>query len=247
METLLSLFQFFTRFYWIKRKLINHSKKYIFKYCIQPIIEEIKNEKLCKEEHLNISLAIHSPPFKGIIEYYLRPNEYNLTSKDIAAALSMGLYSYSNKTFDHPQLINISIYITKKIRERIAYDKNFKFILSELGKDITSIQTSERKEIENIFSTSKHLFEAYFNIYSTESYSDKITIYHPAENKTYLEWKEEDSLTINSYKYDIPRGVFLSGFDYRSGKEWLKSAVRINENEYFNPTNKTKGELIWSN
>lgn len=70
------------------------------KYHIIPIIEEINGEKIYEDNFLTLMDAIGSDTFKnGVIDHFLKPNDYMLNTKDIAIAINMGVFGHSNTTF----------------------------------------------------------------------------------------------------------------------------------------------------
>ena len=248
MKQIFTILGFLNKFYWIKKRTVFLYKKYLFKYHILPIIMELNDEKVYENNVLTLKDAILSEPFKnGIIDYFLRPNDYILNTKDVAVCLNMALSGHSSELFIKSSTIDASIYLTKKIKERFISDNILKSLLTQLGKATTSIDTIiERMEIEKIFDDKKLLFANYFNIYHSKNYSEIIKIYYPGYGKNWVEWNENESLEIRVYKHDIPRGFFLVGFDYKSNKlNWLNTAIQTNKNEYFNSTNEMTGKIVW--
>lgn len=250
MGILFSFIRFFSRFYWIKKKLIQNSKQYFFKYHILKIVEEINDVPIYKEDFLTLKDAINSEAFKnGLIEFFLQPNDYIINSKDIAVAISMGAFAHSNERHCiNSNIIDAAFYLTNQIKKRIILDENLKYIFSELGKDIKQIgHKYSRDEVEVIFSDKRLIFKNYFMLFNSPYYTEKIRIYYPGQNKTWLEWKEDDSLEISINERDIPTGFFLIGFDYTSSKLGkLEFAIRKTDKEFFNPTDRRKGKTIWA-
>lgn len=248
MKTILSILILFSRFYWIKKEIIFHSKWYIMKYHILPIITEIEKEKIFDGNFLTLKDAIMSDSFKnGILDYFLKPNDYMINTKDIAIALNMGIFGHSRKTLKKDTLIDASFYLTKKLKERFILDENLKYIISELGKDINKLSYKTNRDIiEKSFKDKKIIFKEYFDIYKSIEYTEKVTIFYPGYGKNWIDWKEDNTLQVSIYKHDTPKGFFLAGFDYKSDKNgWLRTAIRTKEKEYFNPSEKIEGELVW--
>ncbi len=248
MKILLSPLQIFPRFYRVKKEIIFHSKTYLMNHHILPILQEIDEQKIYADNLLTLSDAIQSDPFaNGLIDHFLKPNGYLLNAKDIAIALNMGVHGHSNTSFLKAPVIDAAFYLAKKLKERFTLDDNLRYILDALGKNNYGFEpTSSRQEIETIFDDKKLLFNQYFNLYGSASYSETITVYYPGYDKSWIDWQEDESLQVLLYKYDVPRGFFLLGFDYQSDRSgWLYSAVRTKEKEYFNGSSETKGKVVW--
>ncbi len=216
---------------------------------IIPLSKEISDIKIYENNSITIRDAILSDAFKnGLIDYFLQPNNYILGAKDIAVAINMGVFGHSNSSFLIDNVIDISLYLNRKIRERFILDDNLKYIFKELGKNIESnnLNDSNRVEIERILKDKKLTFQNYFNLFNTESYTEKITIFYPGYGKSWIEWNEDESLEVSIFEYDIPKGFFLIGFDYKSSdKGWLRKAVRTKEKEFFNPLKNYNSEIVW--
>lgn len=238
--------RFFTRFYIVKKTIMSCSKKYLINLCILPIVSEVKGDKYFPEYNLNIIDAVQSDAFcNGIIDHFLKPNNYMLNVTDIAVALNIGIHGYENNSFKEDMLIDTAYFLAKNLKERFIMDKNMNYFLSEFGKDISKfdIETS-RVDIKTIFSENKLLFEKYFKTFILDRYNEKISIYYPENGKSHIERK--NFIEISVYKNDLPRGFFLIGFDYKSDKSgWLRLAKRNNGKEYFNPADNRSGKIVW--
>ncbi len=218
------------------------------KYHIVPIIKEINGEKIYDDNHLTLRDAVVSDSFEhGVLDYFLKPNNYMLNTKDIAIALNIAVFGHSHTTFKKDVVIDASFYLTKKLKERFILDENLRYIINELGKDINDFNYgTNRDEIETIFADKELVFKEYFNIYTSVDYTEKVTVFYPGYGKTWIDFKKNESFQVSIYKYDIPRGFFLRGFDYKSDKDgWLSLVLRTKEKEYFNPLKTTEGKLIW--
>lgn len=217
MNLLFSIIRLFVRFYWAKKWLIQNSKHYFFKYHILKIADELTKEHIYKSDIFKLKDAVNSDPFRnGIIDYFLQPNDYIVNSKDIAVALNMGIYAYSNPEYClNKDIIDAAFYIMVQIKKRIFLDENLGYILSELGKDIKDIEYS-REEIETILLDKKLVVQNYFMIYNTPACSEKITVYYPGFEQSWIDGTDENSFEISIYTHDVPKGFFLKGFDYES-------------------------------
>ncbi len=235
------------RFYGVKKKTIPYFKKYLLKYHIYPIIKEIADIKIHEKEFVTLKEAILSDSFNGLITHFLHPNDYKLNAKDIAVSLYVGAQGYSDNLILNSSVIDSSLYLTKKIKELFEFDEILKYNLSQFGKDTSYIDTTvERKKINDAFNDKKILFTEYFNRYSSEGYSETMTVYYPGNGKSWVDYIEDESLKVSLFKHDIPRGFFLMGLDYYSEKSgWLKTAIQTKENEYFNPISSYKDNIIW--
>ena len=248
MKLLISILRIFARFYWVKKKIISFSKSYLIKAHIIPLVNKISDIKIYENNSLTIKDAILSDAFRnGLIEHFLKPNDYILNAKDIAIAINMGVFGHSNSSFINENTIDIAFYLDKKIKERLILDDNLKYIFKELGKMVKASNNEIlRKDIEIILNDKKQIFRNYFELYNSNNYTEKVIVYYPGYGKSWLEWKKDESLEISIFEYDIPIGFFLVGFDYESSRKgWLRLATRFKENEFFNPNIEEKGKMVW--
>lgn len=213
--------------------------------------KEIKESKIYRnEDWLQLRNAIDSDEFKyPIFDLLLKPNDYLLNTKDIAVTLNMGVRGHSNDSFIGENLIDAAFYISSKIKERVLLDSNLLDVFKLLNKNVMEFnKKDDRQIIDAIFQDNKQLYLNYFNLFNNSNYNEKIKIYHPGLNKSWIDWEEENSLDIHINMFDIRRGFFLPGFDYKSeNKGWLQIAIRVGEKEYYNPNEKNElnGKLVW--
>ncbi|MFP3590534.1 hypothetical protein [Chryseobacterium sp. SIMBA_038] len=235
MRNIIKAIELIYSFHWIKEETSSFLKEKIFKNHILAIIEELKHEKLTSQEYKNVEYAINSDIFKnGIFDFFLNPNDYKINIRDLSVVLNMAIYGHSDNTLNINKLVDISVYIIKKLRVRSISCEYFKLFLEKIGKTTDFIERAcDTIEIREIHKSKRLTIQTYFNIYSSDNYFEEITIYYPGEGKSWLDWTEENSLKVHVFKYDIPKGFFLYGFDYYSdirGK--IRFATRTNEKNF---------------
>ena len=248
---------------WITRKLVDLVLEFspveyiieerfsscIYKYHIIKIIDNLE-DRFKIANYCSLSKIYEAPSFKGLISNFFDPNNLHLSPKDVAVCVNISISGYCNeKDTYNDVIIDFSYSFLEKLKKRIIRDKRLNNLLSSIGKDITYLQLDyDRDEIETTLSSKKGIFSHYFKSFEDKNFSHQITIWHQADGKSWLEWKSEDSITLNLDPSSIREGFFLIGFDYSQGEESLAYATRIKEYEYFSGVSgsiKDADRVIW--
>lgn len=180
----------------------------------------------------------------------LKANQIYPSPKDIAVAIAIATKEYGDLDGKYiSNIIDLAFHLAIEIKERISSDDTLKSILIDLGKNIESFDTDiTRVEIEKSFKSKKQLFVDYFQTFKDPRFNYAIKVWHQGGEIDWVEWQEEDSITININPAKIREGFFLVGFDYSimSTGETLKFATRKNGYEYFNGDLDKYKDIIWA-
>ena len=105
-----------------------------------------------------------------------------------------------------------------------------------------------REKIKNILNDKIKIFQTYFGRFKNKNYSTGVKVFHQANNESWINWKDENSIDINHSCIEFDSGFFLCGFDYkRFSGESLKIASSEKGKEFFNPQKYKWGEnVIWA-
>lgn len=251
MKFVIMFLKTFSQIYWVRIRLVKLSKWYVFNIHILRIVKKMQRHSTIQlfdmDDWLTLNHAIHSEAFKdGLIDYFLTPNEFIPNAKDIAVALDMSVYGHSSESFKTNEVIDISFYLHGELKNRVELDPALSYIMELLNKSFNDLEEAKREDLKQLLQDKVKMFEHYFGIFGSDNYDELITIYYPGYGKTWVDYLEEESLKIRVSKYDLPRSIFLTGFDYKSKVDgWLRRAVKTKNEVLFNPSYEVKGEVLW--
>lgn len=222
-------------------------KTYLVRCHIFPILKEYENETIFRQNNRHILDVINSAPFYyGILDRVVSSNNYTLNVKDIAMSINMGLWGHSSESFIKQPVIDVSFYLAEELKKRFITNSLLIYMCNVIGKD-HKLQCSlnvDRSELECIFNDKNKIYDCYFRMFENNAYSNKMTIFYPVPNSSYIDFSKENSLTINICKKKINRGFFLVGFEYNMDNQWLSCAIRTHSKECFN---EGEGDIVWLN
>lgn len=161
----------------------------------------------------------------------------------------MGLFGHSNKTFNNTKVVNCSIDLIEHIEQKLKNDSILDIILSVYGKNKHFISTNTSENTLEILKDKKILFEKYFKKFNEEKYIDTLSVFTPEYNESWINHDENNMVNIN-INDTLPKGIILSGFDYKTNSSgWLSCAVEKKNHVILNPSepNKLSNSIIWSN
>jgi len=86
----------------------------------------------------------------------------------------------------------------------------------------------------------------YYSTFSKPEYSCCIKIWHQSQNDKFIDWDEDNSITVNLNSLRIREGFFQTGFDYYclQSETSLQYATRYQGFESFNGG--LKGDIVWA-
>lgn len=235
---------------WAKKRLQKHSLNYFYKYYLEPITDKMGEEihLYSSNDYLTLKDAVKNEAFKnGIINFFFNEKKYKLDAKQLAIGISMGVFGYTKKDFLEVRAYDITEYLVNSIAEKAKKDFAFKAILSSYGKDLSYISLKlDAGDIIDRLRDKKLVLNSYFKKFEQKNGTDIVTIYHPAYGESWIGWKEENTISIR-INHQLPKGLILMGFDYKSKFEGnLRQAEQTKKEVLFNPKNSPKGDLIWA-
>lgn len=242
----------FSQIYWVRMQLLKILKWYIFNFIILRFIKKIQRQGIVHlfddYDSFTLNDAIESKAFKhGLIDHFLSPNRFIPNAEDIAVTLNIGVSGHSSECFNTDDVIEIAFLLDEKLKEKAKLDAAFSYIMKLLHKDYNNVEKSTLEDVEKLMNDKVKVFEHYFGIFESDNFRVLLNVYYPGYGKTWVDYLEEESLQVRVSKYDLPRGLFLTEFAYKSKKDgWLRRAVRTKGEVLFNPTFETKGELLWA-
>ncbi len=247
MKNYLTFLSIFKNDNWAKNGLQKHALDYFYKYYLEPITESMGEVHLySSNDYMTIKDAVKNDAFKyGIVNFFFSENQYKLDAKQLAIGISMGVFGHSNKGFIEVRVYDIAEYLIKSIADKVKKDSILKAILSSYNKDLSyiSLELGAGDTINTL--RDKKLVFNYFKKFEQKDGADIITIYHPAYGESWIGWRPENTIKIK-ISHPIPKGLILTGFDYKSKFEGnLRQAVQIKREVLFNHVNNPKGDLIW--
>ena len=217
-----------------------------------PLVRKIikqANSKYQVSSIFDLMYVFNDTPLKGLVNTLFEPDNFDFTCKNIAIAVHISVRGYVFKSqTNNEAVIDFAYYFCNEIEKTIKSNRLLSEELLSINKKIELMtECIDRDEIAEIFSSKKKIFEHYFQTFEASLFNDEITIFHQAENKEWIEWNEEDSITIRVNLQKIRRGFFLPGFDYSSKTHRGLSVVTTDGcYEYFN--GEMKGDhTVWLN
>jgi hypothetical protein len=249
LENLFKIFSLSQRFYPVKTFLRRRWEKYFLNYHVAEILK-ISSDHFEISAHLKVRDLVHAPQFRGLMNEILKANKIYPTPKDIAVSIAIATEEYGDIEGKYiPNIIDLAFHLATEIKERISSDDTIKSILLDLSKNIDLFDIDiTRAEIEKSFESKKHLFVDYFQTFIDLRFNYAIKVWHEGSEIDWVEWHEQDSITININPARIREGFFLVGFDYsiESSEERLMIATRQNGYEYFNGHVGKSADVIWA-
>ncbi len=235
--------------YWINSK-INNGKKLYFNHIFYPSFLKSINNHFIISEHYELKDTFLNSPVKGLINSVFNPNRDFFSSLDLSVAINISINGFCNEKYvNNDTIINSANYICESLKKQMYEDKIIRELLKDLDKDLQNFNFyTEREKIENILNNKDKIFKTYFGRFNNENYSTGVKIYHQANNESWLNWKDKNSISINHNCIEFDSGFFLCGFDYEllSG-ESLKIASSEKGKEFFNPPKYEWGKnVIWA-
>lgn len=225
--------------YWIN-KHINSGKRLYFSEIFLPKFVNSINNHFIISEHFDLKNSFSQTPVSGLFKSIFDPNQNFFTSLDLAVAINISVNGYCNPKYVYNDAIcNSANFICEELKSRIYDDKILKEYLSEMDKKLTDFEFRVDKHvIKDTLSNKLEIFRTYYSKFENKDYTTSITVYHQSASNTWIDWNDENSITINHSLIKFNEGFFLIGFDYRlSTGEHLNIAASIDGYEYFNPEN----------
>jgi hypothetical protein len=222
-----------------RRSYYSHARKIIDK----------ANSKYNISSYLDLNYVFSQSEFKGLMNTLFQPNSFHFTCQDVAVATVISIRGFQNMEYINSEsIIDFSFYFTREIKEKVRLDLALSSELSTIGKDINMIVDDiARDEISRTLSSKKAILQHYFKRFEDRRFNSTITIWHPSEKNPWIEWKDEDSITIPIDINKISAGFFVAGLDYSSDKLGsLRIATSDGDYEYFNDSTK-HDEVVWLN
>lgn len=234
-------------FYPVRKYILKRIEHYFINYHIVQILEEAANT-FETSDYLKVTDLSASSPFRGMISEFIRVGSFCPTPKDIAVAINISMYAFCNeKSTNFDSVIDLAFHISSEIKSRLVSDPLLKSVLDDFNKDINQIQTQgDRDEIKQLFSNKKELFLSYYSTFDKPEFSYGIKVWHQSQDNDYINWSEEDALTVHLNPMRIREGFFLIGFDYfcNQRQSRLECATKVGDYEQFN--GEWTGMVIWA-
>lgn len=244
----LKLIKYFNYIYPIRSFYYKQVRKTFYYYHIQKAIKEA-NSKYKISSYYDLIDVFNQRPFRGLINTLFEPDNFYFTCKDIAIAVNISVNGFYNKEHtNNESIIDFAYNFSSEIKKIIKLDLILSEELQRIKKNVDLIcDNIDRDEIRDTLSTKKKIFYHYFKTFEDLRFSEKITIFHQSESKTWVEWNREDSISVYLNLQKIREGFFMVGFDYSSEKYgWLSRATNNGYYEYFNGEIK-RNNIVWLN
>lgn len=222
---------------------------YFYNHSIRNVLTSVKEIDI-SETYTPVEL-INNRVFRGLMHSLFTEYDYYPSVADIAVAINISLSHFNqNRVSDQSQLIiDLSYHLLTEIREAIIRNKILYKSFNDYGKDTDKLTIdSNRTYIESLFADKKALFTHYFLTFQDNKYYQRVQIWHQGNNNTWVDWSEENSITINMNIFKIREGFFLQGFDYCDVTRKRSLSVASNKDgyEYFNK--RIDGDtVVWRN
>ncbi|BDD01446.1 hypothetical protein [Persicobacter psychrovividus] len=235
--------------YWINSK-INNGKKLYFNNVFFPSFLESVNNHFIISEHYELRDAFSKSPVKGLMNSIFNPNKFFFNALDLSVAINISINGYCNEKYvNNDEIVNSANYICELLKKQMYQDKIIRELLKELDKDLKNFDFYiEREKIKKTLNDKIEIFKTYFGRFDDKNYSSGVKVYYQANNESWINWKDENSIDINHNCVEFESGFFLCGFNYKlfSG-ESLKIATSENGKEFFNPQKYKWGDnVIWA-
>lgn len=237
MKLLFSLLKNIQFIYPVKIFLQRRVADYFFHYHVSELLKHASSRYKISDRH-PISLIKNEPAFKGTVKEIFRSNSFYPEPIDFAVALKVATGEFENQADQfNDAIIDLAYHLATDVKNRIATDQLLRSSFSDLGKDLKKLDVNQKRDIVvSIFKDKKSLFTRYFDSFQDTRFSSGIKIWHQGEENSWVDWKEEDSITINLDLLRIREGFFLVGFDYSDALSGDSLVVATTKNgyEYFN-------------
>lgn len=235
--------------YLINERINFVKKKYYQKIFLPNFIKSI-SLKFSISEHFDLNYAFNQTPVKGLFNSIFDTNIPYFNSLDLSVAINIAINGYCNQEYVHNESISdCANFLCEEFKRNIYNDKIISEYLKEINKDISEFNFKiEKHLISAVLSNKIEIFKTYFKRHENDNYNSSITIFHQSENSNWIDWKEENSITIYHNTKKFNEGFFLLGFDYvLSSGENLRIATSKDGWEYFNPTDYDwRKNVLWS-
>lgn len=227
--------------------MLERAEEYLFNYHIKQVLDEA-SKAYPIGEYWDVRDLIYMSPFRGMLSELVRASEFYPTPKDIAVAINISISAYCNEKYiNKDNIIDLSFHLSQEIKSRFISDQLLKIVFEDLNKDLDKFLTvSERSDIDSLFFNKKDLFMYYYSTFSKPEYSCCIKIWHQSQTNEFIDWKEDNAITVNLNSLRIREGFFQTGFDYYclQSETALQYATRYQGFESFNGC--LKGDVVWA-
>ena len=234
-------------FYPVRQYALKRIEKYFLSYHVDKILEEASTV-FKTSDYLDITDLSGDSPFRGMISEFVRVGDFCPSPKDIAVAINVSMYAFCNeKSTNSESIIDLAFHISTEIKTRLLHDPLLKSVLGDINKDISKIQTQgNRDEIRELFENKKKLFLSYYSTFDKPEFGYSIKVWHQSQDNSYIDWNEDDALTVHLNPMRIREGFFLLGFDYfcNERQSRLECATKVGDYEYFD--GEWTDNVIWA-
>lgn len=224
-------------------KLYNRFRK---KYLDKIITEAEKDFYL--SSWLNLQDRKGSNALDGIL-FSLFCEEKNVFNPSaLAAAMNIELLGYANpETINLSGIIGASIQICERLGDLAGNKRIFRKYFAPIGRRKEDfVFNIDVNDMFLTISDTRKLFECYYKTHTAADASVIVKIFIPAQNKSYIDYCEENIISMPVNKDFLREGFFLSELDYRIENKYLRGAYFSNGIEYCNSEQrKKKDKLIW--
>ena len=235
------------KIYPVKLYIMERLESYFFNYHVAQILDEA-SKIYSIGKYWKVKELINYAPFRGTLSELVRVGEFYPSPKDIAVAINVSISAYCNEECtDKDNIIDLAFHISQELKFRFISDQLLKTVFEDLNKDLDKLITDgKRSDINMLFSNKKELFTSYYSTFSKPEFSYSIKIWHQSQENSFIQWEEEDAITVNLNPIRIREGFFQVGFDYFciSSQSRLQRATRYKGFEFFDGD--SVGDVIWA-
>jgi len=236
MKFLFSILKHIQFIYPVKIFLRRRVADYFFHYHVSELLKHAASRYRISDRH-PIILIKNEPAFRGTVKEIFRSHSFYPKPADFAVALKVATGEYDAEADEYNNtIIDLAYHLATEIKNRITTDQILKSSFEDLGKELKTLDVSQKRDsVDSIFKNKKSLFTRYFDSFQDTRFSSGIKIWHQSQENPWVDWDEEDSITINLDPLRIREGFFLIGFDYsdvQTGKR-LMIATTKHGYEYF--------------
>ncbi|MDT8880293.1 hypothetical protein RSO68_12510 [Halomonas saccharevitans] len=233
-------------FYPVKMFVRERIEGYFFRYHVAQILNDA-SRAFPISEYWSARDLVNQSPFRGLISEFVRVGDFYPAPKDIAVAINISVGAYGEADDKkEASIIDLAFHISHEIKSRVISDYFLKTMMEDLHKDIDKIQIDgDRNQIQELFKTKKSVFLAYYSTFSKPEFSFSIKVWHQSQDKSYIDWREEDALVVYLDPMRIREGFFQVGFDYYCHQMESRLQVATREGGYEQFNGHWDGDLIW--
>lgn len=245
----LKLFEYVNDIYAVKKFSRENLHKRLYWAHIRKIIDRAKPVYKISA-YTKFESILYQEPLAHLLETLFDPSEFYFSCKDVAAAIFICAGGIYNNEINKEDIINFSLHFTRELKETLRGDPIIFRELSSISKDANNIvDNNSTDEVANILSSKKAALKQYFSRFEDGRFGDNssVTVWHPSEENPWVEWKDEDSITIHIDRSKVKSGFYLPGLDYSDKtRGWLGIATSDGEREYFNNSHNLKNnKIVW--